>query len=362
MIGKHRHGGDLVKVVDFGIARVMGSATQVVTSTGFAIGTPDYMSPEQILGGQIDGRSDIFALGLLLYKMLVAQLPWTAPDAQAAIFQRLNSPPKTLAELSPETKGWPSELQRILDRAIATRPADRYPAAAELATDLNAIGQARFTNEWEASLPTLTPRPAPVVRSSLLASIPMRRVLAGAAGVALVAIGVAFFPGRKPKPPRMQFVQSSGSTLPRSADSLPAIMRAPRETAAPARTTPPPRRPRTSERTKVAVVPVRDSSISPEVIRTALNDIRALTDARNFSVTRAQRGLREAQQLLPRLTSSADSVEARYYMIEALLGLDRLGEACRTLLAIDAASRTTPFAAGVGNLLRDSELDCRNRY
>jgi hypothetical protein len=101
--------------------------------------------------------------------------------------------------------------------------------------------------------------------------------------------------------------------------------------------------------------------MTPEAVRAALDEIMTLTDVRYMTEARSRRGLREAQRLLPHLTRSADSVEARYYVAEAFLGLERPSEACRTLLAIEAASRATPFAAGVANLLRDPELGCRGR-
>jgi eukaryotic-like serine/threonine-protein kinase len=349
MIGTSAAGSDHVKVVDFGIARVMSSATQAVTSTGFAIGTPDFMSPEQFLGDEVDGRADIFALGLLLYRMLTAQLPWTAADAQGVIFARLNEPRKTLAELRPEVS-WPRQLQDVLDGAIAVRANDRYATATELASAL-----ARVRDAWlhgrrtRRSFPTLSARQAGAS-------------LAGLAGVALVAFTIYRLGADEP-PPRVQFLKSSPSDieLPLVRDSEPPpILRQPTSTPAP----------RAQQTRRVPETPAPPSharpepappTLTPEAIRATLGEIMALTDVRNMTEERSRRGLREAERLLPQLTRSADSVEARYYIAEALLGLERTREACQTLLAIEVASRATPFAAGVANLLQDPELACRGR-
>ena len=76
MIAKTRDGGDLVKVVDFGIAKAAGNEAQKVTKTGLVVGTPEYMSPEQLAGDQLDGRSDIYSLALVAFNMLTGKLPF----------------------------------------------------------------------------------------------------------------------------------------------------------------------------------------------------------------------------------------------------------------------------------------------
>src|SRR5204863_13642 len=76
MIAKARDGGDLVKVVDFGIAKAHGNEAQKVTKTGMVVGTPEYMSPEQLSGDKLDGRSDIYSMGLVAFNMLTGLLPF----------------------------------------------------------------------------------------------------------------------------------------------------------------------------------------------------------------------------------------------------------------------------------------------
>src|SRR5262249_31117197 len=76
MIARTRDGSDLVKVVDFGIAKAAGNASQRVTKTGLVVGTPEYMSPEQLAGESLDGRSDIYSLALVAFNMLTGRLPF----------------------------------------------------------------------------------------------------------------------------------------------------------------------------------------------------------------------------------------------------------------------------------------------
>jgi serine/threonine-protein kinase len=116
-------------VADFGIARALGSATtpHVTTATGLAIGTPAYMSPEQALGdAAVDARSDIYALGCVLYEMLAGEPPYTGPTAQAIMARRLTEPIRSLRAVR-ETV--PDQLEQAVTRALARVPADRFPSA-----------------------------------------------------------------------------------------------------------------------------------------------------------------------------------------------------------------------------------------
>jgi serine/threonine-protein kinase len=135
MIAKTRDGGDLVKVVDFGIAKAGNSVAQKVTKTGLVIGTPEYMSPEQLAGDQLDGRSDIYSLALVAFNMLTGQLPFPAETAQESMIMRLTDRPKTLSEMRPEI-AWPADVQATLDRALERDVAMRYATASEFGREL----------------------------------------------------------------------------------------------------------------------------------------------------------------------------------------------------------------------------------
>jgi serine/threonine-protein kinase len=130
-------------VADFGIARATESSAQALTQTGLAIGTPQYMSPEQASGDpSVDGRTDIYALGCVLYEMLAGEPPFTGPTAQAIISRSITEMPRPLQQtrtaLSPA-------ISSAVFVALAKAPADRFATATEMAAALtSAEDQARF--------------------------------------------------------------------------------------------------------------------------------------------------------------------------------------------------------------------------
>jgi serine/threonine-protein kinase len=130
-----------VKLVDFGIAKAMeavGDATQRVTRTGFVVGTPEYMAPEQLAGDPLDGRTDQYALALVFYRLVTGQLPFDGSSAQDTMVQRLTTPPRPLAAARPGTR-FPDGLQAVLDTALARQPSDRYRTVMEFASALDAV-------------------------------------------------------------------------------------------------------------------------------------------------------------------------------------------------------------------------------
>ena len=140
MLTRSRDGADAVKVVDFGLAKaVAGEAGgQKVTRTGLVVGTPEFMSPEQLSGDKLDGRSDVYSLGLVLFNMLTGTLPFPADSVQEAMIKRLTDEAAKLIEVRPDLH-FPPGLQQILDTALARSPVDRYQSAAKLAHDLAAV-------------------------------------------------------------------------------------------------------------------------------------------------------------------------------------------------------------------------------
>ncbi len=135
MLAAGRDGTDVVKVVDFGIAKAMrGEEGQKVTRTGLVVGTPEYMSPEQLSGDVLDGRSDIYSLGLLFYRMLTGVLPFQADSAQEMMIKRLTDAPQSLAAAAPGAV-FPARVQQVVDHALQRMPADRYTSATEMVRD-----------------------------------------------------------------------------------------------------------------------------------------------------------------------------------------------------------------------------------
>ena len=135
MIAKNRDGSDMVKVVDFGIAKAQGGDGQKVTKTGLVVGTPEYMSPEQLSGDALDGRSDIYTLALVTFHMLTGTLPFPSTTLQESMIMRLTDRPRTLAEMRPDAS-WPGPLQAVLDRALQRKAEDRYQHATDFSSDL----------------------------------------------------------------------------------------------------------------------------------------------------------------------------------------------------------------------------------
>jgi serine/threonine-protein kinase len=136
MITKGRDGSDVVKVVDFGIAKAMGGEEgQKVTRTGLVVGTPEYMSPEQLSGDVLDGRSDIYSLALVLFRILTGRLPFEADNAQEVMIKRLTDEPTRLNDALPGAN-FPEHLQAVMGRALERMPNDRYPKASEFARDV----------------------------------------------------------------------------------------------------------------------------------------------------------------------------------------------------------------------------------
>jgi serine/threonine-protein kinase len=152
MLTRGRDGADAVKVVDFGLAKAVGGEAggQKVTKTGLVVGTPEFMSPEQLSGDKLDGRTDVYSLGLVFFNMLTATLPFPADSVQEAMIKRLTDEPAELLEVRPDLH-FPAGLQQILDTALARNPVDRYQSAAKFAHDLAAV--AGLSRDGGAGLP-----------------------------------------------------------------------------------------------------------------------------------------------------------------------------------------------------------------
>ena len=124
--------GSHALVADFGIARLLGPVDARLTSAGDAVGSPAYMSPEQVAGEPVDGRTDVYALGCVLFEMLAGRPPFTGANPRAIMSRRLIEPAPALTSVRPDTPAW---LSRALGRALARDPAER-PGASELARAL----------------------------------------------------------------------------------------------------------------------------------------------------------------------------------------------------------------------------------
>jgi serine/threonine protein kinase len=124
---------DHIKLIDFGIAGQEGSRRLTFAKLTQVMGTPDYISPEQVKGKRGDGRSDIYALGVMLYEMLTGKPPFRGPNPFATMNERLLNNPVPPREIDPEIS---PQLQEIIYRAMERDPKNRYATAREFAKDL----------------------------------------------------------------------------------------------------------------------------------------------------------------------------------------------------------------------------------
>ena len=124
---------DTVKVTDFGIARITDSSK---TRTGMVLGTPSFMSPEQIAGKKIDGRSDLYSLGVMLYQMLTGMLPFRGESMAELMYKIANA---EAADLRAVRKDLPEQLAQVVARSLAKKPDLRYQDGDQLAADLRAV-------------------------------------------------------------------------------------------------------------------------------------------------------------------------------------------------------------------------------
>jgi serine/threonine-protein kinase len=275
MVARNRDGSDLVKVVDFGIAKASSSDAQKVTKTGLVVGTPEYMSPEQLAGDKLDGRSDIYSLALVAFNALTGKLPFPSETAQEAMIMRLTDRPRTLLEMRPDLP-WPERLQEVMDRGLARDAEERYQSAAQFGRDfaeaVSAMPSVAMTEGatmviGAAGAAAAPPKPVPATRvagrddaklPSNAASTPAalekksNMIPMAVGGLAIVIagfLGMQSFMNTGDAPT----VPDSGSASPVSAEDAPAVQ----GTQTPDATTPP------SAPTGGSAMPVYQSASQP---------------------------------------------------------------------------------------------------
>ena len=183
--------GDHVKVTDFGIARLTNSADHL-TATGSLLGTPAYMSPEQARGEAVDGRSDLFSLGCILYEMVAGRKAFAGDSLTGILLKIVTEEPPPLRDLEP---GVADATERIVARALAKSPVARYQSGRELADDLRALARPGSVS---------APRPASSAPTEIMRptgrSIAWSRLGLAAGAVALLAAGLGAFVLSRPPP------------------------------------------------------------------------------------------------------------------------------------------------------------------
>jgi serine/threonine-protein kinase len=149
----------LVKVMDFGLARMAGA--EHLTNDGYMVGTPAYMSPEQVLAHEIDGRADLYAMGVVLYRMLTGQLPFKADSGIAMAQKQMYDQPTPVRQLRMEL---PAAAEDIITRALAKKPEDRFQTADQFKAALTTLNGA-VSSETTRTLTTPMPFPAITLRT-----------------------------------------------------------------------------------------------------------------------------------------------------------------------------------------------------
>ena len=131
LVGKNDH----VYVSDFGLATSLETAKMGMTRTGAFVGTPRYMSPEQVEGKTVDSRSDLYSLGLVLYEMVAGEVPFSGDSTWQVMYQRVKDAPKDVKVANPDV---PDNIARIIMHCLEREPAERYQTAKEIITDIDA--------------------------------------------------------------------------------------------------------------------------------------------------------------------------------------------------------------------------------
>ncbi len=132
-----------VKLLDLGLVKLVGAAAaaagpgEPATQDGTIAGTPAYMAPEQALGRAVDGRADLYALGVAIFEMLTGRVPFRSPDPVTLVRMQAQAPAPTLAQSAPGRPWCTPELERLVARALAKRPEDRHADAAEMTAALD---------------------------------------------------------------------------------------------------------------------------------------------------------------------------------------------------------------------------------
>jgi eukaryotic-like serine/threonine-protein kinase len=139
-IGTGRH----ARILDFGLARLRESgaagASASITQQSIVVGTPSYMAPEQTLGSTVDARTDVYAVGVLLFEMVTGQRPFVAEDTGSLLEMHRKMPPPHLENVDP-SRNWPAGLDDVIQRALAKDPEDRWPNAVAFAQALDQVAK-----------------------------------------------------------------------------------------------------------------------------------------------------------------------------------------------------------------------------
>jgi tRNA A-37 threonylcarbamoyl transferase component Bud32 len=190
--------GDRVKITDFGISKAVGASSSSMTQAGIFLGTPSYMSPEQIAGRKLDGRSDLFSLGIVLYQLLTGEKPFFANTISTLMYNIVNREPIPPSQIDSSI---PSHYDKVIAKALAKDADKRYQTAKDFIEDLKRAYRGECLVEASSIEPTMT-----VVPGMLDKIYPKRkrfRLLAGFVVLFLVLIlGGYYWMHKTPRVPK----------------------------------------------------------------------------------------------------------------------------------------------------------------
>jgi tRNA A-37 threonylcarbamoyl transferase component Bud32 len=175
--------GEEPKLIDFGLAKLV-SSIDTPTRVGQIVGTPQYMAPEQIANQPVDARTDIYALGCVLYHMIAGRPPFEGDTDVQLMYQHMQAAPQPLSSLAPDV---PAGLEQVLQRALAKDRGDRYSSMREMARALGALERRRGVREENVAAEGKTAR--------------MRLIVAVGVLLALLAAGLGWLAGTRGKAP-----------------------------------------------------------------------------------------------------------------------------------------------------------------
>src|SRR5688572_25568315 len=183
-------GAGTARLMDFGVAKRVGEGA--VTVTGNIVGTPEYMSPEQAQGMKVDTRSDIYALGIVLYEIFTGHVPFRGETPISTILKHLHDPPPLEGA---QAAGIPATLKPVLARCLAKDPGDRYPTARDVRA---ALEEARHPSRRQQPIATEVLH-APTLPRAIVPR--RRRVSPWLLAIPLVAAGAVLLLVRQPAGP-----------------------------------------------------------------------------------------------------------------------------------------------------------------
>jgi serine/threonine protein kinase len=379
MIAKNRDGTDLVKVVDFGIAKAAGAENQKVTKTGLVVGTPEYMSPEQLSGDKLDGKSDVYSLALVAFNMFTGKLPFPSDTAQESMIMRLTDEPKTLRDMNPQVV-WPPAIEGVMKHALQRKSSERYQSASEFGNALMSavesmpkqqqadmtmvMGAAAATSLVQTPPPTrVDPNAGAAARRSAAAatpSAPAAVVAPAKSKVPLIAGGSA---AAAAAAVAVFFVMSKGGTPPVKPDSTASVPTSVTSPPLSAAANPGPSTPTQQQGSQSAQQTPTDTP-TPAVTKAVNGGTPTVTGAVDISgripdlirqsqedATAAQ-ALKEATLLQPKAIGASDNIGLSLVRANAhaMLGHDR--QSCDIIDTIKERGASTVYAEKIALMVK----------